>query len=569
MSPQKPQKTGPDADPEDSFPNPHIPHKIMERDDRLALAADARRNLLCCARCALRFAGFREPALYALPDNEIDALVCVEAAQPASVVGSTGGPNGVQSHALGSALSEAPEAEETVSEESDGVAPSDGAVGSSQPDTIAPSSCSLCVGCLEVCVHEAQLERLVDIVRSAGYQMKTFAISVSLPVSLLVRQRAGWLLLAQRHREALAAGTTTRPACLPADHVVEIKDAFRWAVAPYFTDRLGGVAFDPASPMTFHISASNPACETEHHAVLKRLMGHTSQSDYRKRQNMGHPDEVDSIRAVLKALAGNRADELILASQLFPPSRIPPCALSIVQERDAITITGKYRKLSRILPQSPWVIDGERKCSSSVQEYIDRHAIPLFQASGARFHSAGREDVDVRMLGEGRQFCLELLSPKAAYPPPEALAELAALINASELVEVSGVAICSPDLISHLLKEGEESHRKEYRAIVWISDPVRDESLAELNAIQDLVLQQRTPLRVSHRRSLMVRERTIHAATALKLSSHFIQLDLTTQAGTYIKEFVHGDFGRTRPSVGSILGCEADIIQLDVMDLHS
>lgn len=41
--------------------------------------------------------------------------------------------------------------------------------------------------------------------------------------------------------------------------------------------------------------------------------------------------------------------------------------------------------------------------------------------------------------------------------------------------------------------------------------------------------------------------------------SHPLQI-----AGTYIKEFVHGDLGRTVPSVGSLLGCRADILQLDV-----
>ena len=55
---------------------------------------------------------------------------------------------------------------------------------------------------------------------------------------------------------------------------------------------------------------------------------------------------------------------------------------------------------------------------------------------------------------------------------------------------------------------------------------------------------------------------------AVRISPRFLQLDLTTQAGTYVKEFVHGDLGRTRPSVGSLLGCEADILQLDVMGLQ-
>ena len=40
------------------------------------------------------------------------------------------------------------------------------------------------------------------------------------------------------------------------------------------------------------------------------------------------------------------------------------------------------------------------------------------------------------------------------------------------------------------------------------------------------------------------------------------------QAGTYIKEFVHGDFGRTEPSLCSLLDCECDILQLDVRDVN-
>ena len=42
------------------------------------------------------------------------------------------------------------------------------------------------------------------------------------------------------------------------------------------------------------------------------------------------------------------------------------------------------------------------------------------------------------------------------------------------------------------------------------------------------------------------------------------KLSLCTQAGTYVKEFVHGDFGRTNPNLCSILGCDVDIMALDV-----
>ena len=48
-------------------------------------------------------------------------------------------------------------------------------------------------------------------------------------------------------------------------------------------------------------------------------------------------------------------------------------------------------------------------------------------------------------------------------------------------------------------------------------------------------------------------------------SKEFVfKLMLCTQAGTYVKEFVHGDFGRTSPNLCSILNCDVDIVALDV-----
>ena len=34
-----------------------------------------------------------------------------------------------------------------------------------------------------------------------------------------------------------------------------------------------------------------------------------------------------------------------------------------------------------------------------------------------------------------------------------------------------------------------------------------------------------------------------------------------------MKEFVHGDFGRTRPSLSSIVGEFMDLLELDVMEI--
>lgn len=66
---------------------------------------------------------------------------------------------------------------------------------------------------------------------------------------------------------------------------------------------------------------------------------------------------------------------------------------------------------------------------------------------------------------------------------------------------------------------------------------------------------QATPLRVLHRRSLLHRSRYIYSLRAIVLSKHFLLLTLVTSAGAYVKEFVHGELGRTNPSLASILQC--------------
>lgn len=46
-------------------------------------------------------------------------------------------------------------------------------------------------------------------------------------------------------------------------------------------------------------------------------------------------------------------------------------------------------------------------------------------------------------------------------------------------------------------------------------------------------------------------------------------MDVTTSAGTYVKEFVHSDEGRTTPSLKELLGVDwAKVLELDVLEVH-
>ena len=123
-----------------------------------------------------------------------------------------------------------------------------------------------------------------------------------------------------------------------------------------------------------------------------------------------------------------------------------------------------------------------------------------------------------------------------------------------------------------MIQEGEQHKQKSYEAVCWLPCEVTPEIVARINNTKDLMLAQHTPTRVAHRRALLTRERTIYSMRCQPVpgDSHKCILHLRTQAGTYIKEFVHGDDNRTQPHLGSFLGCSeaARILQLDVLDVH-
>eukprot|EP00903_Cladosiphon_okamuranus_P021634 g19890.t1 len=241
----------------------------------------------------------------------------------------------------------------------------------------------------------------------------------------------------------------------------------------------------------------------------------------------------------------------------------------VAVRRQSIHFWGRYTKHSRSVPQTPWV-----RGFFSVQEAVSEPFEAFSGCVEGLLHGAGREDVDVRMLGEGRPFCLELVDSLRTVDEVAArLPSLEAAINAAggRKNAGGGVAVSrlrvagSGELPSDVQAVG-EGKRKHYRCVVWVSRAVREEEVARMlrDAGEELVVQQATPIRVLHRRTLMDRPRSIFGMRAKWINEHFFQLDLATSAGTYIKEFVHGDLGRTVPSIGSLLNCRADILQLDV-----
>lgn len=245
-------------------------------------------------------------------------------------------------------------------------------------------------------------------------------------------------------------------------------------------------------------------------------------------------------------------------------------------------VGGRYLKFSREYSQTPWAIKGRKLAEHSVSECFAEIIRKYHRADDTKFVTAGREDANVRMLGTGRPFYLELINPRTPRLSEEEYKQIEQEINTQSIhkdnVQVRHLSYIEPKYTS-IIKEGEETKTKRYRALVWLSEPLTDQVIERINKIgsSPFTIQQKTPVRVFQRRSAAVRPKVIHTSTISRLhqdvdmnspEARYGVLKLHTQAGTYIKEYVHGDLGRTLPnlaSVGSIHS--ADLLELDVMDV--
>lgn len=124
---------------------------------------------------------------------------------------------------------------------------------------------------------------------------------------------------------------------------------------------------------------------------------------------------------------------------------VPPPVPTAVLKLEKITFTGptvfvagRYNKFSRELSQSPWILSGKRMSEGSVQENIADHIAPHFKvpASSMTFMSSGREDVDVRCLGRGRPFVLEITDAAKTILDPSTAAEMERMVKKSGVVHI-------------------------------------------------------------------------------------------------------------------------------------
>jgi tRNA pseudouridine synthase 10 len=177
----------------------------------------------------------------------------------------------------------------------------------------------------------------------------------------------------------------------------------------------------------------------------------------------------------------------------------------------------------------------------------------------------GREDIDAAMLGLGRPFVLELRMPKKRDVDLE---EIEAEINKSNVDRIKATNLKFVER-SRVPELKNTICDKSYRVEVSIPDELTIESLKNgAQRLKEKLVKQRTPTRVAHRRADLVRPRLVTSVDVVSFEQGMVELNIRAQHGTYIRELVSGDMGRTIPSLSSLVDGACKVEVLDVLNLH-
>ncbi len=249
---------------------------------------------------------------------------------------------------------------------------------------------------------------------------------------------------------------------------------------------------------------------------------------------------------------------------------------SITLDVRSLFIYGRYRKYLRGIPQTRWICircqgKGCEHCNGkgkmydkSVQEYIGDVTLKMAKGADHALHGCGREDIDARMLGGGRPFVIEVVKPLVRSID---LGELQKQVNesAKDIVEIDGLRFSDKN---EVIRIKDAKPEKTYVAEIAFDKEIEEAKLKlALTGLQGRLITQRTPTRVAHRRADLDRKRKVIRAELKSFGGSRAVIEIEAESGTYIKELVSGDEGRTRPNLSELLGVPCRVMALDVINV--
>ncbi|KAI8897324.1 hypothetical protein BC833DRAFT_594160 [Globomyces pollinis-pini] len=428
-------------------------------------------------------------------------------------------------------------------------------------DTIV---CPTCLGLLQLSHHQLTTE-IIQKLESERYQLKSnkFNLSIQLPTQLTIRNQSMILWI----KKSVAVEDLVQ---IP--HAVEVKEIVKLLVKRKIEEMMK-LVFEPKSDFTMNITFNHPETTSDYEFLT--LIPNTKLKVTKKRKSGVVTLQGLSQEKVSKAVQSATFEDFERGQFCPPPMvKMGPIVEDISLQHSQIYIAGRYCKLKRHISNAAWVIGGKRLCEDSVEELIENFVTKKFRNTGFKFSSAGREDADVLMLGRGRPFYMELINPHHLNVSELEMWELQETINnqVDGKIKVNDLQIVSRESTS-VLKDSASTKCKSYSCMIKLNKPVPLELLKKASEMKNLTVDQRNPTRVP-RRADLVRVKTIEYMELIPQGiddnqcTTQVLVNLKTSAGTYVKEFMHGDEGRTKPSLVDLLECETiEVIYLDVLEI--
>ena len=254
----------------------------------------------------------------------------------------------------------------------------------------------------------------------------------------------------------------------------------------------------------------------------------------------------------------------------------------ITLQVNSLFIYGRYLKFQRGIPQTKWFCricfgrgidckhcNGKGKMyETSVEELI---AGQLMKAAGGidhAFHGMGREDIDALMLGNGRPFIIEIKRPMIRGIPINNLEEQ---INkeCSGKIKVMNMKFTTQQEVERLKSlQVPKTYHIKIRIPSWHEG--KEKLKKGVSIFGGLQITQQTPTRVVHRRADLIRKKRILEVNLIDWidEEKKATLSIKAESGTYIKELITGDEGRTKPNISESIGSKCEILELDVVKIH-
>ncbi len=275
------------------------------------------------------------------------------------------------------------------------------------------------------------------------------------------------------------------------------------------------------------------------------------------------------FKALLNHFAKNKLSKLNVSL-----SKTPEILLTLNLKENTITrsyenilILAKYLKNCRNVSQNYWP-DPKNPGSYkyvSITQILEKSIKKIFPCKRVVLHANGREDVDVKMLGNGRYCAIEIVMPQRPFEE-KLLKTLEEEINNTGKEHNITLKLIRKINVRDLELIKESEFEKHYEAVVVTKHSIDEKDIDKMNnSFNNVVISQKTPLRVIKRRANLTRKKLIRTLCAKMLDKKTFKLYVVCQSGTYVKELISGDQGRTVPSISSVLNKECRCKKLNVV----